>query len=66
MPAPSPTRKPRASSQARINVILQAARSLLAESGAAGLSIYAVAERAEIPPSSVYTSSPACRPCSRA
>ncbi|KJJ96613.1 TetR family transcriptional regulator [Pseudomonas sp. 21] len=54
MPAPSPTRKPRASSQARIAVILEAARALLAESGAAGLSIYAVAERADIPPSSVY------------
>ncbi|MCP1624067.1 TetR/AcrR family transcriptional regulator [Pseudomonas nitroreducens] len=54
MPTPSPTRKPRASSQARIAVILEAARALLAESGAAGLSIYAVAERAEIPPSSVY------------
>lgn len=53
MPAPT-TRKPRASSQARIAVILDAARALLAESGAASLSIYAVAERAEIPPSSVY------------
>lgn len=51
---PAPTRKPRASSQARIAVILDAARALLAESGAAGLSIYAVAERADIPPSSVY------------
>jgi len=54
MPAPSPTRKPRASSQARIAVILEAARALLAESGAASLSIYSVAERADIPPSSVY------------
>lgn len=54
MPAPSATRKPRASSQTRIAVILAAARALLAESGAAGLSIYAVAERAGIPPSSVY------------
>ncbi|MBB4862885.1 AcrR family transcriptional regulator [Pseudomonas nitritireducens] len=54
MPAPSPTRKPRASSQARIAVILDAARAQLAEGGAAGLSIYAVAERADIPPSSVY------------
>jgi len=54
MPAPSPTRKPRATSQARIAVILEAARALLAENGAAGLSIYAVAERADIPPSSVY------------
>lgn len=53
MPAPT-TRKPRASSQARIAVILDAARALLAESGAASLSIYAVAERAQIPPSSVY------------
>ncbi|KAF1071326.1 MAG: hypothetical protein GAK45_00548 [Pseudomonas citronellolis] len=50
----SSSRKPRASSQARIEAILDAARGLLAESGAAGLSIYAVAERAEIPPSSVY------------
>lgn len=53
MPAPT-TRKPRASSQARIAVILDAARALLAESGAASLSIYAVADRAQIPPSSVY------------
>lgn len=53
MPAPT-NRKPRASSQARIAVILDAARALLAESGAASLSIYSVAERAEIPPSSVY------------
>ncbi|MCY1427148.1 Bacterial regulatory protein, tetR family [compost metagenome] len=52
--AASTARKPRASSQARIATILDAARALLAESGAAGLSIYAVAERAEIPPSSVY------------
>ncbi|MDF3845680.1 TetR/AcrR family transcriptional regulator, partial [Pseudomonas citronellolis] len=34
--------------------ILDAARALLAEDGTAGLSIYAVAERADIPPSSVY------------
>lgn len=51
---PSSSRKPRASSQARIAVILKAARALLAESGTAGLSIYAVAERADMPPSSVY------------
>ncbi|MBC3420839.1 TetR/AcrR family transcriptional regulator [Pseudomonas sp. L7] len=50
---PSP-RKPRASSQARIEAILAAARELLAGEGVAGLSIYSVAERAQIPPSSVY------------
>jgi AcrR family transcriptional regulator len=47
-------RKPRASSQARIAVILSAARMLLAEQGVASLSIYSVAERAAIPASSVY------------
>ncbi|MFZ5938018.1 TetR family transcriptional regulator [Pseudomonas putida] len=47
-------RKPRASSQARIEAILAAARELLAEQGVAALSIYNVAERAQIPPSSVY------------
>lgn len=47
-------RKPRASSQARIAVILKAARALLAEQGVANLSIYSVAERAAIPASSVY------------
>ena len=47
-------RKPRASSQARIDTILAAARELLAEHGVASLSIYSVAERAQIPPSSVY------------
>ena len=47
-------RKPRASSQARIEAILAAARGLLAEQGGAGLSVYSVAERAQIPPSSVY------------
>lgn len=47
-------RKPRASSQARIATILAAARAQLAEHGAAGLSIYSVAEGAGIPPSSVY------------
>jgi AcrR family transcriptional regulator len=51
---PAPGRKPRASSQARIAQILAAARELLAEQGVAGLSIYSVAEHAEIPPSSVY------------
>lgn len=56
IPSPSiPTsRKPRASSQARIAQILAAARELLAEAGVAGMSIYSVAERAAIPPSSVY------------
>lgn len=47
-------RKPRASSQARIVQILTAARELLAEQGMATLSIYTVAERAGIPPSSIY------------
>ncbi|WP_213878387.1 TetR/AcrR family transcriptional regulator [Pseudomonas sp. dw_358] len=47
-------RKPRARSQARIDSILEAARELLASEGVASLSIYAVAERAQIPPSSVY------------
>ncbi|MDG1579520.1 TetR/AcrR family transcriptional regulator [Pseudomonas sp. GOM6] len=47
-------RKPRASSQARIAQILAAARELLREQGFSGLTMYAVAERAEIPPSSVY------------
>ncbi|MEE4964270.1 TetR/AcrR family transcriptional regulator [Pseudomonas alliivorans] len=46
-------RKPRARSQARIDSILDAARTLLASEGAS-LSIYSVAERAGIPPSSVY------------
>lgn len=49
-----PLRKPRASSQARINAILAALRGELAEHGAGALSIYSVAERAGIPPSSVY------------
>ena len=47
-------RKPRASSQARIGQILAAARELLGSLGFTGLTIYAVAERAGIPPSSVY------------
>ena len=54
MPRPATARKPRASSQARIELILAAARELLSSQGFAGLTIYAVAERAEIPPSSVY------------
>ncbi|MES2817523.1 MAG: TetR/AcrR family transcriptional regulator [Pseudomonadota bacterium] len=54
MSRPATARKPRASSQARIAVILEAARALLAEQGIASLSIYSVAERAQIPPSSVY------------
>ena len=54
MACPSLTRKPRASSQARIDAIHTAARALLAEGGVGELSIYAVAERAGIPPSSVY------------
>lgn len=47
-------RKARARSQARIDTILNAARTLLATEGVASLSIYSVAERAKIPPSSVY------------
>jgi AcrR family transcriptional regulator len=50
----APPRKPRARSQARIDSILDAARGLLASDGVASLSIYSVAERAGIPPSSVY------------
>ena len=37
-----------------VDAILDAARTLLASEGVAGLSIYSVAERAQIPPSSVY------------
>lgn len=48
------TRKPRASSQARIAAILAAVRAELAEQGTGELSIYSVAARAGIPPSSVY------------
>ena len=51
---PATVRKPRARSQARIDAILEAARTLLAAEGVASLSIYSVAERAQIPPSSVY------------
>ncbi|MDH0628481.1 TetR/AcrR family transcriptional regulator [Pseudomonas mosselii] len=54
MTRPASPRKQRASSQARIETIQAAARELLAEHGVAGLSIYSVAERAQIPPSSVY------------
>jgi AcrR family transcriptional regulator len=54
MTRPATPRKPRARSQARIDSILDAARTLLAADGVASLSIYSVAERAEIPPSSVY------------
>jgi AcrR family transcriptional regulator len=54
MTRPATPRKPRASSQTRIESILDAARTLLATEGVAGLSIYSVAERAGIPPSSVY------------
>lgn len=54
MTRPAPVRKPRARSQARIDSILEAARTLLAAEGVASLSIYSVAERAQIPPSSVY------------
>mgnify|MGYP006194186065 CR=1 FL=1 len=54
MSRPVSSRKPRASSQLRIAAILDAARSLLAEQGVGGLSVYSVAERAQMPPSSVY------------
>src|SRR3990167_9187303 len=54
MSRPVSSRKPRASSQLRIAAILAAARSLLAEQGVGSLSIYSVAERAQMPPSSVY------------
>lgn len=54
MSRPATPRKPRASSQLRIAGILDAARALLAEEGVANLSIYSVAERADMPPSSVY------------
>lgn len=54
MNRPAAPRKPRAGSQARIGSILDAARELLAAEGVASLSIYNVAERAQIPPSSVY------------
>lgn len=54
MTRPATVRKPRARSQARIDSILDAARTLLAAEGVASLSIYSVAERAQIPPSSVY------------
>ena len=54
MSRPASPRKPRASSQARIAVILAAARELLAEQGVANLSVYTVAEHAKIPPPSVY------------
>lgn len=54
MTRPATPRKPRAASQARIGLILSAARELLVSEGMDSLSIYSVAERAEIPPSSVY------------
>ncbi len=61
----APVRKPRARSQARIDSILDAARTLLAAEGVASLSIYSVAERAQIRPPPSTTSSPASRPCSK-
>lgn len=54
MPRTITSRKPRPGSQARIDSILAAARTLLVRDGVAGLSVYAVAELAQIPPSSVY------------
>ena len=66
MSRPAIARKPRASSQARIQQILEAARSQLAEEGVASLSIYSVAERAGIHPLRCTTSFPACRPYCRA
>lgn len=53
-PRTAKARKPRASSQARIAAIMLAVRAELAEQGSTELSIYSVAERAQIPPSSVY------------
>lgn len=61
----SPTRKPRASSQARIAAILDAARDLLADEGIGGLSIYSVPNARKCHHRRSTTSSPACRPCSR-
>lgn len=46
--------KRRASSQERIDRILDATEALLCEQGLGELSMYAIAERAQIPPSSVY------------
>lgn len=54
MPPAATPRKPRARSQARIDSILEAARALLAGEGVEGVSIYSVAQKAGIPPSSVY------------
>ena len=54
MTRPATPRKPRTSSQARIDSILDAARTLLAAEGVANLSIYGVAKLAGIPASSVY------------
>lgn len=54
MNRPVTPRKPRAASQARIDAILDAARAMLVTEGVDSLSIYSVAERADIPPSSVY------------
>ena len=54
MTRPAAPRKLRAASQARVDSILDAARELLAVEGVASLSIYSVAERAGIPPSSAY------------
>jgi AcrR family transcriptional regulator len=48
------SRKPRASSQVRISAILAAARDLMAEQGVNNLSVYSIADRAQMPPSSVY------------
>ena len=46
--------KRRASSQERIERILDATETLLGEQGLGELSMYAIAEQAQIPPSSVY------------
>ncbi|MCC4260022.1 TetR/AcrR family transcriptional regulator [Halopseudomonas aestusnigri] len=46
--------KRRASSQERIDRILEATTALLDQGGLSALSIYAIAEQADIPPSSVY------------
>lgn len=50
----SSPRKARSSSRQRIEQILAAARHMLIDQGPARLSIYGIAERAGLPPSSVY------------
>jgi AcrR family transcriptional regulator len=54
MSAVKPLPKRRASSQERIDRILDATTTLLSQRSLADLSIYAIAAQADIPPSSVY------------